>query len=245
MLQWLSSLLKRSNDVAPPIWENFTVTILNEIYDHRNPLTITSKDSDQTYTTIILKVDETKGLLTFDELFPHESSDTFEPGKTIQVQCKNRGIKITFDCIITKLTQSHGVNGLVAQFPDSLEYQQRRDSFRVIPPENIKLKSRFRVPNQPSFQATVDDLSLTGMRLTVPQNIVQHLKPNMLIEHSEIVLSTKKSVSCSFKICHLAYKPDQRGTVLGCEFNDLNSNDRLSINRAVTDFQRIVRDKSD
>lgn len=247
MIQWFQTFFKKEPEqIEEPSspWDNFTFKIIHEIKYNRSPLTLYLDNDENPYASLILELDAQKQILVLDELFPQEGNMKVRSGQNIAIACRSNGISVKFDCRIKKVIDHHGIKGLLVEFPEDLDYMQRRETFRCKVPHAYPLIAQFILPNQPNFRATIEDISLTGMRLKVPHNITEHLSPRKQVDNCKIVQPNDQIIHCHFKICYYEYKPEYHGTLIGCEFKMLPPVEQREVNKLVTHLQRLERGRT-
>lgn len=242
MFKWLRNTFKGKQllEVATSAWEDTTFKILHELKYNRSPLTLMIPGEKQLYATFILDIDPKKQIMVLDELFPQEGNQLAKQGSTVTIKGRHQGVHVNFECAVEGTISKHGLDGLLIHFPTGLEYMQRRDAFRVCPPGKHAYKCHFELEAKERVEASVEDISLTGMRMTIEDNIVAALKPKMTVLDAEIVLPSHETIKTGLKLCHISYNPDDDVTVLGCEFKCSSADSQRQINHCVTDLQRLI-----
>lgn len=217
-------------------WEDTTFKILHELKYNRSPLNIFFPDDPQAYASFILEIDAKKQQLILDELFPQEGNQKANAGSKVVIRSRSQGVHVNFECDVVRRFNRHGLTGIVLSFPKGLDYMQRRDAFRVTPPESYPLNCEFKVQDL-SLTSKVLDISLTGMRLCLKATEKLALKSHY-IKQAQILLPDESNIRVEFKVCHYD-STEQDSWVLGCEFKQISAQDQHKINHCVTDLQRL------
>lgn len=121
---------------------------------------------DARYQSIIIGVDPERGRLEIDELFPNEFVGLPGQPLTITVRLDNAR-RLTFNTHIISRRDDGQLESYWLALPESLDYNQRRGSFRLQMGQGWGVISEFLAPDQARCSARVRDLSSTGIRLEV------------------------------------------------------------------------------
>lgn len=106
------------------------IRLLKALADNRCLLSITISNLKITLTSVILDVDH--DFIILDELIPHTANLTFHPDTAFSVLTKFKGIPIRFSSMVVSIGQSSdGVTYYTCGLPDTLNYHQKRQSYRL------------------------------------------------------------------------------------------------------------------
>jgi c-di-GMP-binding flagellar brake protein YcgR len=136
-------------------------------------------DGGSRYQSVILKVDAEAGSILIDELFP--SGFVGLPGQPVVVALRRQdGSRAGFATRIIERCNSAGVDSYRLSLPGSVDYQQRREVFRLRLTRRSATISEFQTSDQQFCAAVVRDLSADGIRLEL-QNSIQLAPGDLLI----------------------------------------------------------------
>ncbi len=122
--------------------------------------------TDARYQSIIIGLDPERGIVEIDELFPGGFFGL--PGQPITVTVRLDGKRrLTFNTHIIQRRDDGALESYWLALPQSLDYNQRRGSFRLQLSQGWGVISEFQAPDCEHCSAKVRDLSSTGIRLEV------------------------------------------------------------------------------
>lgn len=242
MFQWLQSFWSKptlQNHLSP--WDQFTFKLIHQIKYNRTPLKVTFQDHPESFASAILAIDADQQIMLLDPLFPSTGNDLIKVGKSIDIQCVSHGIHIGFSCPIIRQKMRQDLSGFCVKFPEVIDYQQKRDAYRVRVPEDYDLDVSFALPNELVI-AKVLDLSMTGMQLKLDRPLAYHLDEHNIIQEARMIRPNSPHMAFDFKVVHQQCDEGENSAILGCEFYNLAKSEQAWLNQIVVSLQRIQQD---
>ena len=131
-MNWLMSLFKKKR----PIIEytdspKFVLSVLKKLKDRHSTITAYFSGDKRQYATMIIEVDSNKKQFILDELVPREGHKKAIYGDPFRLTASDNGIAIIFKTQVKNTINQGNIHGYLIDVPESLEYKQRRKTYRV------------------------------------------------------------------------------------------------------------------
>lgn len=158
----------------------------------------------------------------------------FEAGRRIEAETTHEGIRLRFRCRIRSAAEHQGLPALFVDWPDEVEYQQRRKSFRVRLYGISDAELDLFVDGRLSLRAKMVDVSTDGFAA-----LVDPAAPLSASERIECAVRIDDNmITAMAEIRNLRSVYDDRYLRLGARFLDLQRRDRLRLERLVRELER-------
>lgn len=221
--------------------------VLRSLQKHRSPLSIQFHGRDnQTYTSIILKVDLEEGYFILDEIAPPSGHKKVMSGSPFSIKANDKGVQVLFGSnIIVGAGRNDGAAIYKVPLPKKLLYKQRRDAYRahiaLADQAEVKLTSYER---QKPLLGRIIDISSSGCKiefsyLVDPAFEELEVFDEVSFELPESTFDT--SVLCSAEARHAVYFEDKNMTQCGFRFLNPDGRNQREIDRFVAYLQREAR----
>lgn len=213
--------------------------LLCELRDTAGAVVLSAPDGVSLRATL-WTVDPDRKRLSFDV----EASDRDLPSLVAGNECTAvaylASAKLQFD--VDHLMLVHGARGtaLQAPMPGTIYRFQRRDSFRVRPPERVATAVLLRHPGFPEMRLAlrVLDVSVGGCSLQLPPD-VPPLPLGIEVEGAELRLDANTRIATGLRLQHASsLAPQAEGLRVGCEWLDMDPEDQRALQRHVDQLQR-------
>lgn len=189
---------------------------------------------DARYQSIIIGIDPERGVLEIDELFPAEFVGL--PGQPVTVTVRLDGARrLTFNTHIVSRHDDGQLESYWLALPESLDYNQRRGSFRLQLGQGWGVVSEFLAPDQQRCSARVRDLSSTGIRLELiggeppaTGDVLQDL-------HFEFA---GRNFQCVADVRNVSNSSEADRFLIGAAFRDMPRLEQRSLERMIMQLQR-------
>lgn len=190
---------------------------------------------DARYQSIIIGVNPERGILEIDELFPPGFVGL--PGQPVTVTVRLDGTRrLTFNTHIISRHDDGRLESYWLALPESLDYNQRRGSFRLQLGQGWGVVSEFLAPDHARCSARVRDLSSTGIRLEVlggsrptEGDVLEDL-------HFEFAGRNYQCVADVRNVINSSDTSDR--FLIGAQFRDLSRVEQRSLERMIMQLQR-------
>ena len=193
------------------------------------------------YNSLILKADLRRRRVHLDEITPSAGHDRAAEGQPFSLRASVNGIRVYAPelRVVRQATDADGIYYEVV-FPEKLLYLQRRDAFRVPVPARLEMTARCTFADrEEELAAGVDNLSATGIRLTIPEDTESALQAmSQFSLRLALPAPEKGDLELRATVMHQHHDQTRKLLVLGCRFDDLQRSQHITLNRVVTQLQR-------
>jgi c-di-GMP-binding flagellar brake protein YcgR len=191
---------------------------------------------DARYQSIIIGVDPERGVLEIDELFPGEFVGL--PGQPVTITVRLDGARrLTFNTHVIARHDDGQLESYWLALPKSLDYNQRRGSFRLQLGQGWGVMSEFLAPDHERCSARVRDLSSTGIRLEVIGGTRPATGDVLHDLHFEFA---GRNYQCAASVRNVTHSGDDAAErfLIGAEFSDMSRVEQRSLERMIMQLQR-------
>ena len=219
------------NDLADKI--NSLAPLL-ELQDKRQLIEVVCDKTGERYQSMILSVNLADNTIALDELFPQPIYGAYQPGDSFTVKHHIDGKLLSFKTRLESLSLQNNSPIYNFELPKKAEYQQRRNSARIVlsrqQPLTVKLLSPWRTP----WYATANNISATGMRVVVGGNVIDQLTPGCLVPNCEFTFHPEIDIRCQAKVRAFRFlRRPYRHTEISLEFSDMAPQQRMQLQHLV------------
>ena len=178
-------------------------------------------------------------MLEIDELFP--GGFVGLPGQPVTVTVRLDGARrLTFNTHIISRHDDGRLESYWLALPESLDYNQRRGSFRLALGQGWGVVSEFLAPDQARCSARVRDLSSTGIRLEVAGRERPAAGDVLHDLHFEFA---GRNFQCAAAVRNVTNSDTNSGDgsdrfLIGAEFRDMPRVEQRSLERMIMQLQR-------
>lgn len=198
----------------------------------RQLLEITLPGHKNSYQSMIIALDISRGLLWLDELFPNQPQLAL--GDEITLRHHRNGEILTFSTPVIAMGSNFGASGIAVLLPEEAKYQPRRAHPRCNLNNRAPISAKIRLLGQDACFGTIKDISCEGLSLLVPGNLIGQIHQGTILPLCEVHLNNELHIHCraqvrSFQLCRQPY----RATRISLEFIDLQPKRRLQLQEFV------------
>jgi c-di-GMP-binding flagellar brake protein YcgR len=205
---------------------------LIELQNNRQLLEVKTGTGNQFYQTMILVVDVDRGLIWLDDFFPQPQKLSI--GDEISVRHHKNGEHLVLHSPIVAFGESYGASGVAILLPEEIIYTPRRSSPRFTVGQESSLNVKLRTLGQEPFFGRLQDVSLGGMRVLVPGNLLGHLSHGAILPLCEISIDANITLRCRARVCSFrTSRTPYRHTQIGVEFTELNDQNRALLQQLI------------
>lgn len=195
--------------------------------------------TDARYQSIIIGVNPERGVVEIDELFP--AGFIGLPGQPLTVTVRLDGQRrLTFNTHIISRRDDGQLESYWLALPESLDYNQRRGSFRLQLGQGWGVISEFLAPDQERCSARVRDLSSTGIRLEVVGGTKPAAGDVLHDLHFEFAGRNYQCAADVRNVTNLNGKSVDSADrfLIGAQFRDMPRIEQRSLERMIMQMQR-------
>lgn len=160
--------------------------------DLDNKLTLVSVRLDEDgplYTSALVRLDPAAKELFLDELNPPHAHQHVTSGMSLRVFAALRGVAVRFSTTVARIEQEEGGALYACPYPDTLQYLQRRETFRVHIPMSQRPQVELRAAGwKDPVLGDLVDLSGQGMCIELPTPILDTLEIGEALAFANLLL---------------------------------------------------------
>lgn len=213
------------------------IRTLYALLEKRALIDVVCHRSGSHYQSMILSVDPQTQSFQVDEFFPSPVNVDYLKGDEFTISYRQQGAVLVFSTTLLAINQESRAPMYLFNFPESVEYKQRRQSNRIPLSTKQPLSVRLTTGNSISLFATAQNLSAGGMRLTVGGNMVDQLPINSQLPGCEFKFHNDFKVSCQALIKAMRFnRTPYRHTEISIEFSGLKQQDFNQLNQLVGSY---------
>jgi len=193
-----------------------------------------SQSNTQHFQSLIVGINTETNQLLLDELFP--ACPQLRPGHTVIFRHVHGNQVLEFEIQLQArhLNPADDNHHLVFTLPKHFQYQPRRHQPRLYIDKSQPLTVRLQSPLYEPWFATAQNISASGMRLSIGGNITDQLQPGDLLRQCDFQFSLTFQVRCQariigFRFCRSPY----RHTQVSIEFIRLSPRQQLQLQQII------------
>lgn len=214
---------------------------LTHLKNNNCRLLIKLDGNSQVFQSLILSVDELNKTLLIDDLFPTPVNN-LNHSHLLHCEYHENGLTTSFSSQLIKITRINGLSALLINYPDTVEQEQRRGSFRL-PLQDDKILSAKLTSNQYSIlSGIIKDISNNGIRINIHGNKTAELAQGDILNNCKIMLDESMQIECQLTVRNKSYfNRPYRHTQIGAEITNIQSSQRNLLTQYVIKQQRQQR----
>ena len=199
------------------------IKLMERIIASKRPVTVAFNKSHESFSSFLFAVSADHNACLIDSLVPSSGNQRLIAGESASVQCKIDGITSWFGAgKITKTGKTNDQGWLQMTLPTRAWYQQRRNAFRAQAIGSLNLTvALFSQQRQRALEARIDDLSVTGCRLSIPRQPTPPVINGEEFYRCQILRSGRQVVSCGATARHVEPGHSGANSHLGLSFTNL------------------------
>ena len=207
--------------------------LLSRLLDNRCQLAVRLPGAPSTYSTILLEVDYASGMLTFDEICPEAGNRYALPGGMARIQGKLDGSRIEFSCLLDEVINDAGGPAYRAALPQQINYYERRGSYRLTIPPELKLPPALFGADQGSLRGRLVDISREGAG-----TLLNEAEADVGAELTCTIALPDARLSAEVEV--RSAKADGDGVRIGLAFRGLDAAQQIAVDRAIAALERTL-----
>ncbi len=212
------------------------VALLKGLKANRTLLSARVDDHAAWYNTALLKLDADTGDIYLDELSPREGHDRLQAGSALHLTGVLNGVPTDFSTRILGVGEQRGIAFYRATLPGSMNYQQRRATFRAYVGRGMRLTVRLVSEEARVVSGRLLDLSLGGFGAVLPEDAA--LYPLDVVTVEALELPEQEPISCIAEVRYLHEEYSEPVLRAGFRFMDLHPQAERTLLRAILLLER-------
>ncbi|WP_018139152.1 MULTISPECIES: flagellar brake protein [unclassified Thioalkalivibrio] len=215
--------------------------------DHKLTLVNVRLDDDgPLYNSALVRLDSGARELFLDELTPIEANRHAQEGTGMRVFASLRGVAVRFSTAVSRIEREDAGALYVCPYPETLEYLQRRETFRVHIPisERPRVELQYREWEEPGI-GDLADLSAQGMCVEVPQDWVETIEIGTPMRFENLLLpEVGERLGGDLRLANRRRSPRDGYVYAGFQVTGMNQWLERQFNIALLHYQREARRRS-
>lgn len=215
--------------------------------DHKLTLVSVRLDADgPLYTSALVRLDPESKELYLDELNPARAHQHVVTGMSLRVFAALRGVAVRFSTTVTRIEQEQAGALYVCPYPDTLQYLQRRETFRVHIPMAQRPQIELRAPDwKDPVIGELADLSGQGMCIELTSETLDTLEMGTTLAFSNLLLpDVRERLSGDLRLANRRRSPRDGYEYGGFEVVGMTQWLERQTNLALLHYQREARRRS-
>lgn len=203
-------------ELAPQCFE------LEQLCAQRQLLKVAVPGFSHSYQSMILAIDQARGLIWLDDLFPNPR--LLCAGDELEVSHHRNGELISFKGPILAFGEHFGARGIALALPtEAPRYRPRRQWPRLELDACMTPSATVALAGRDPVQARLLNISAGGVRLALPGNWLSHFRHGELLPLCELAPLAGIRIRCRVRVCafNITHNP-RRQTEVSLAFKDLD-----------------------
>ena len=218
-------------------------SILRPLMDKHKIVSATLPNSTDFFNTALLKLDPDNDVLAIDELHPEKGHDLIQKAGRITLHMQYEGMDVNFTINLKNIGNENGIAYYELEFPKSIRYLQRRNSYRVPVSAANEILVELTTKDKKSYQGELHDISTGGMCIRFPKKLEFPLELEGEELECGITFFSRQKMKCAFKVCHTWVNTSSNNLHIGGFFIQLDRIQHRAIEKFVAELQRKARQK--
>lgn len=210
--------------------------MLQSLLERRVLLSAKPEGDENWYTTALLDLNPTAGIMALDELAPHQGHERVGVGTRLRIMGVLGGVPTRFTGEVVDVGVQNGIAFYRAAMPQEVEYLQRRAFFRAYVPRSMELRVEMVMEERLQVTGRLLDLSLGGFGVQLAQDCP--LAPLDVVAIRALDLPEGQRISCTAEIRYTQQEYGQKLIRAGARFIDLDKAIERSLLRAIYCLER-------
>lgn len=210
--------------------------LLKRIRDQRVLLSVRVPGSDAVYNSLLLDIDPARNVILLDELNPQAGHELACKARQLRVHCQCQGVELSF---VSQIEIGRGQNGVWfyrAPLPQSINYLQRRGSYRIRIGLNMQIPVAMPLDAEARIEGELFDLSMGGLGANLPSRT--ELTRGQIIESCTLALPNSEPLTAEIEIRFVRVDKANQTQRIGASFRNLSPQQQTLLRRIVTQLER-------
>lgn len=210
--------------------------LLKRVREQRILLSVRVPGSDRIYTSLLLNVDPERNFILLDELNPQTGHELARKARQLRVHCQCQGVELSFVCPIEIGQSQNGLSFYRAPLPESINYLQRRGSYRIRIGLNMQILVALPLDTEARIEGELFDLSMGGLGANLPSRT--ELTRGQIIESCTLALPNSEPLTAEIEIRFVRVDKASQTQRIGASFRNLSPQQQTLLRRIVTQLER-------
>lgn len=213
------------------------VGLLRRIRDQRVLLSVRVPGHEAVFNSLLLEVDPERNLILLDELNPRSGHELACKARELRIHCQCQGVELGFHCSVDIGQGQNGISFYRAALPDTINYLQRRGSYRVRVGMSMTVPVHLPLETATTqLEGQLFDLSMGGLGANL--GLQTKLTRGQVIESCAIHLPKEESLQVELEIRFVRVDEQHHSQRIGASFRNLDVQQSNRLRRFVTQLER-------
>jgi len=213
-------------------------SVLHNLQKNNSPLIIRTDESSEIFQSMLVSSNKAANTIILDELFPRAD---FKYNKNTLFHCelKKQGTITSFTTRFIDTVHASGMPALLMSYPEAVEQEQRRNSFRLALKTGQHLSARIPGEFQNSLTGIIKDLSHQGTRINIQGGNTMLFRKGDKLTGCRLMFDDKQSIQCELTVRNKrAYNTPYHYMQIGAEITDIQLSDKNLLMKYIAMQQR-------
>jgi len=207
--------------------------LLDKMSRHYSPLTVKIPGYKIGYTSCVVGVD--KPYVMLDQLMPTSGHDKLMAERKMHVTGKLDGVDIAFTTTLVRAEEQKNILTYYLKLPDKLQYQQRRQAYRVRIPMSKQLRVLIDNNDDTIITGELHNLSHGGVGKIIPDGQSKIHKGN---QHECVIeLPCGECLYCTVEMRFIKTIASRKRQLIGAHFINLSKIQKRMIARCISELE--------
>jgi len=238
MFKKLAESFTQKSNKNIKVHTDLRASILHKLQKNNTPLIIKTSKSSDIFQSMLVSCNKAANTIILDELFPQAD---FKYNKETLFHCELReqGNITSFTTQFIDTVHASGMPALLMSYPESIEQEQRRNSFRLALKTGQYLSAKIPGEFQNSLTGIIKDLSHQGTRINIQGGNTKLLKKGDKLSGCRLMFDDKQSIQCELTVRNKrSYNTPYHYMQIGAEITDIQLSDKNLLMKYIAMQQR-------
>jgi c-di-GMP-binding flagellar brake protein YcgR len=210
---------------------------LQRAHQQREFVEVLLPGDDTIYQSLLLELDNEEKTILIDEFFP--GTAFVAPGQVLRLSIRQKGGRsLKFQSRVLETYHYDDAPLYVIAMPDFIDYDQRRNAFRLPVDSALAVDVDFTAPDQKIYCGRIGDISATGLSLHLPKAPECELLYGNRLENVNFEFA-QITISSDLTIRNVPHKIEPDASVrIGAEFVNLSASQAKDLELTILQIQR-------
>jgi len=213
-------------------------SVLNNLQKNNTQLIIKTDKSSEVFQSMLVSSNKAANTIILDELFP-QPDFKYNNDTLFHCELREQGNITSFSTHYIDTVHASGMPALLMSYPESVEQEQRRNSFRLALKTGQHLSAKIPGEFQSSLTGIIKDLSHQGTRINIQGSNTKQLKKGDKLSGCRLMFDDKQSILCELTVRNKrAYNSPYHYMQIGAEITDIQLSDKNLLMKYIATQQR-------
>lgn len=224
--------------ITPPSSE--TTKLMQRIKNSRAMLTVKIADSEDSYLSALLEVDEEEGYIVIDGLNSDKGHRLLCHVREFEISTRLEDREIKFQCELAAVGEHNGISYYKVPFPENLDHQLRRQHLRISAPRGKYLPVHLHTELDDLVTGELIDLSAGGFGAILSRTTSNKVSHGDVVPKCILYLGDQQPpVESELEVRYCEDKHFSAHPRLGGKFINMDQNSERRLQKYISRMDRI------